>query len=388
MEAAAAKVKRHEERQARREAAERAEQLAKNNLDAAKADEENAELEVVLASELKAVAEKALADAKLAAAEAKRVWLEAMERERKANVQAEDARGDLDHAIHKRQQAEACRIISEQEERSFRTAREALDREAEQDAVDEETLRLAELAEKVRRMEELKKIEQQEKEEKERKERDAAKAEKERVEREEAERLARVREEAERMAREQRAREEREREEAERLVREQREREERERQEAETRHRLHQQAIVTERARCYKRDMQHYAQWNIMFWDTQRAYQRFIAVSEEFDTLKYHETQPLLFESIPWPVLDHPRRMTLDGIEGQAVSQFFSAIKSLMSAEAYTDVMKRARMRFHPDRWRSRGILNSVLDEGVRGRLEAAGNEVSKQINHLWDKRM
>ncbi|KAI0088651.1 hypothetical protein BDY19DRAFT_178630 [Irpex rosettiformis] len=378
MKAAAEKVKRQQDRRARREAAERAEQQAKKNLDAARADEDNAEIEVLLVSEAKATADAMLADAKLASLEAKRAWLLAMDKEAKAERVANDALEDIEHALHKRQQAEACRKIAEQEEISFRKAREDIDNEAEEDEikVDEETLRLAELAEKIKRMEELKKLEKEEKEARQRREQEAKKAEEERLEQE---RKKREKEEAERLARL--------REEAERLARERQEREAQEKRQAENTKRLYFQAAMAERARCNKRDLRYCATWDMTMWNVQRALDRFVGVSEEFDSLKFHETaQPLTFESIPWPILDHPHRMSLDLIEGIAVNKFFATMKSMQTHGEYMSMIKKARNRFHPDRWRSRGILNSVLDENLRGRLETAGNEVSKQINHLWDK--
>ncbi|KAI0088662.1 hypothetical protein BDY19DRAFT_179335 [Irpex rosettiformis] len=297
-----------------------------------------------------------------------------MDRETKATQREINAEATVDDALRRKQKAGAAIKIAQQEEKLSRMERDKLDRELAQDEADDdsETVRQAELAEKIKRMEELRKIEREEQEE--RKRREAAKAEAERLERE-----ARERAEAERLARE--------REEAERLARERQEREEQEKRRAENTKRLYYQGATVERARCYERDLQYCAGWNVTMRNVPRALARFVGVSEEFDSLKFHETaQPLTFESVPWPILDHPHRMSFDRLEGTTVDQFFASVKDIQTHAEYMSLVKKARNRFHPDRWRSRGILVSVLDEDLRGRLEVAGNEVSKQINHLWDK--
>ena len=368
MKAAEAKVKRHQEWQMKREAAARAEEAAKKNLAAANSDDDDADLTLSLASQFAKAAKGALADAKAASAEAKRLWLEAVDREAKVQQQVTDSADDVERALQRKNRTEICRKIAIQEESTFRAAREAIEKQAGSMEIDEETARLADLAEKVRRMEELRRLEQEEKAERERKKREAEQAE--------AERLAREAREAEERARL--------REEMERLAKEQREREEQARRMAD-----HNRAASIERGRCLKRDLKFCDSQKLSAWDAERALKRFIGVSEEFDTLKFHElTQPLVFESVPWPTLDHPHRMAANRVEGTSVGEFFVAIKGLLQTEAeYIALVKKARNRFHPDRWRSRGILNSVLDEGMRSQLEDVGNEVSKQINHLWDRR-
>ncbi|KAI0088648.1 hypothetical protein BDY19DRAFT_178372 [Irpex rosettiformis] len=370
MEAAEAKVKGHREWQVRRDAAVRAERIAKKNLLAAHADDGDADRAVLKASGGKASAERVLVGAKAASALAKRLWMEAVARENEAERQVTQCQDELEDAVRQKKNTEVRLCIAEQEVLTFRTARENIDKEAEAGGIDEETARLADLAEKVRKMEELRKIEQEEREEREKKKREAVKEEAERLEKEALERA-----EAERRGREQA-------EAMERLAQEQKEREEQARRAAE-----YNRTVSLERARCLKRDLKFCKNGNLNIWNTQCALQRFVSVSKEFDTLKFQApAQPLVFENIPWPILDHPHRMALDRVESQAVDKFFAAIKDVMQTEEYVALFKKARNRFHPDRWRSRGILNSVLDENLRGRLEVAGIEVSKQINHLWDK--
>lgn len=79
--------------------------------------------------------------------------------------------------------------------------------------------------------------------------------------------------------------------------------------------------------------------------------------------------------------------MTFDGIEWNAVEQFFSAVEPLMSMPGeYKLLLEKTHRRFHPDKWRARGMMNSVLDEELRKKLEGAGNIVAQAVTPLWLK--
>ncbi|KAI0698132.1 hypothetical protein BC835DRAFT_1243651, partial [Cytidiella melzeri] len=78
-------------------------------------------------------------------------------------------------------------------------------------------------------------------------------------------------------------------------------------------------------------------------------------VSAEFDSIKFQESQPLTFESVPWPVLDHPHRTSWDSIEWGAVEKFFNAIEKLLENQTeYKALLEKAHRRFHPDKWKAR----------------------------------
>ncbi|KIP04000.1 hypothetical protein PHLGIDRAFT_534821 [Phlebiopsis gigantea 11061_1 CR5-6] len=199
------------------------------------------------------------------------------------------------------------------------------------------------------------------------------KARREQREQEEAERL---RKEAEKLARE----------EHERLVREEAERkarEAREQQEAEAR-RLNAYilAAAMEAERCRKRDVKckiFAAQWTPL-----RSLQWFKDVSVEFEGTKFCDTQPLTFGSVPWPLLTPPHKATPDDIDWGAVEAFFAATKLQVTASEYKALVEKAHRRFHPDKWRARGLLNTVLDEDLRQQLENAGNIVAQAITPIW----
>ena len=40
--------------------------------------------------------------------------------------------------------------------------------------------------------------------------------------------------------------------------------------------------------------------------------------------------------------------------------------------------------RFHPDRWRARGLLKSMEDDDERGFIEVAANTVAQALTPLW----
>ncbi len=355
---AEAKVKRRQETLRRKEEAELMNAKAKKDIEAATTKRQVACEDLDLAKQVHEMADQELADMRKVCAEAKRIWLEAMDREVAAARKARDALEVSNEALTRRQDAEASIKFAQQQEIMSRIEAQTLETELNQDELDEETLRQAELADSIRRMEELRKLEQMEKEEEARKEK------------QEAEEILR-----------------REREEAERLRREQREREDKARQDAETRQRLYKQAVAKEQARCRQRDMQFCPNSFIVIWHEQRALERFKLVSDEFDSLKFQESQPLTFDCVPWPILVQPRHMTFDAIDWSAVEQFFNAMEKLLQDQAeYKVLVEKAHRRFHPDKWRARGLLSSVWDDDLRGKLEAAGNVVAQAITPLWVK--
>lgn len=350
------RAKTRQEHQARRIEAERVNAKAKRDLETAKAERQAARTEVDNTTHAEELADQELVEAKQACAEAERLWLAARERAAAATQNANTAYEARNNALLRKDQADARVKVVEKEELSSRIAKEKLAKEANEYDVYDEEAHQAELAESIRRMQELRKLEQKEKEEKVRKERQAT---------------------------EERAR--REREEADRLARQKREQEEKLRREAETRRRLYAQAVAKEQNRCRLRDLKFFPDNDM--WYTSSALGRFKFVSNEFDTLKFQESQPLTFESIPLPILAAPCDMILDEIDWSAVERFFEAMENRLQDRAEDRAfVEKAHRRFHPDKWRARGILNSVLDDDLRSQLEVAGNVVAQAITPLWLK--
>lgn len=140
-------------------------------------------------------------------------------------------------------------------------------------------------------------------------------------------------------------------------------------------------AVQREKARCRRRDCVY---WAPSYNTAQVSIDRFAAVSAEFDDIHFSTAHPLTFESVPWPIARLPLNMTLDDIEWGAVEQFFGEVQHRVGEAEYRGVVEKAHRRFHPDKWRARGLLKTVLDEELRAKLENAGNVVAQAITPLW----
>ncbi|KAK7472563.1 hypothetical protein VKT23_000678 [Stygiomarasmius scandens] len=172
---------------------------------------------------------------------------------------------------------------------------------------------------------------------------------------------ARKAEEARRAEARRKAEEAREREEAEKLAREE------------------------EAARRQKEKRQRQERWQKFgSWNNQRALERYRALSEAFDTTKFSATEPLSFEDVPWPVLMNPASLSVEDIQWASVEQFFEHAKFQIRGQEFKTLVEKSQRRFHPDRWRSRGLLKAVVDDDERESLEVAANTVAQAITPIW----
>ena len=160
-----------------------------------------------------------------------------------------------------------------------------------------------------------------------------------------------------------------EKEEAERKARILREAEEKKKREEEERLRR-EEATRRERERR-KRQQQR---WAFGPWTTQRALERYKNLSEEFDSTKFSTELPLTMEAVPWPVLTPPARFNVSDVEWEAVERFFSGVRDYMKPQEYKTFVEKSHRRFHPDRWRSRSLLKSVLDETEKDCMEVGAH--------------
>ncbi|KAF9820397.1 hypothetical protein IEO21_01406 [Rhodonia placenta] len=223
-------------------------------------------------------------------------------------------------------------------------------------AMDEDAARLAAIEESRRKLAEL---------------------EKDRPIWEEAARKRRAAEEAEEAAR--RARKEAERQAAEAEARRRREeaRAEAERKERETKERAGRDRHEKQRKldnvwRSHKR------------WTAERAYDRYRLLSDWFDDAKFTANAPLTFDLVPWPVLQHPSSITVEDIDWNTVEAFFKAMRAFVRPQEYVSFVEKSHKRFHPDRWRARGLLRSIDEEELRNCLEVAANTVAQAVTPLW----
>ncbi|KAK7062673.1 hypothetical protein VNI00_000161 [Paramarasmius palmivorus] len=144
-----------------------------------------------------------------------------------------------------------------------------------------------------------------------------------------------------------------------------------------------QRSTTKEEARCRVRD----AKLVSRVWNEGLAIDRFKAVLDEFEKAKCSESQPLTSAAIPWPVLTDPFSLAPQEIEWADVEKFLAALQRRTgNAQAFRQLLGRAQRVFHPDRWRSRGLLKTVIHEELRTSLEVTGNKVSQAINSEYTK--
>ncbi|KAG5642067.1 hypothetical protein DXG03_003644 [Asterophora parasitica] len=145
------------------------------------------------------------------------------------------------------------------------------------------------------------------------------------------------------------------------------------------------QATDAEQQRCYDRDVgiigRHAG------WGRAAARERFLLVVEEFDKRKFSEAQPITFNNIPWPVLDNPLcENTNSEIAWQKVEDFFVYIRVVQTVADYKKLVEKVHRMFHPDKWRSRRLLDTVRCPKLRRTLEASGNIVAQAMSPLWSQ--
>jgi len=165
--------------------------------------------------------------------------------------------------------------------------------------------------------------------------------------------------------------------EAKRLEKERQEREARERAERERLQR--EEAVRKEKER---KRAQNRTQWARGPWSVQRALERYRSLSDQFDNTKFNESDPLAFADIPWPVL--AISFSVEDIDWSAVENFFESVKQHMRLQDYKVFVEKSHRRFHPDRWRARGLLKSIPDDDERECIEVAANTVAQALTPLW----
>jgi hypothetical protein len=107
---------------------------------------------------------------------------------------------------------------------------------------------------------------------------------------------------------------------------------------------------------------------------------------ETFDATKFSESDPLTFADVPWPVLHCPGSFSVEDVDWASVERFFEAIQAHLRGQDYKSIVEKSHRRFHPDRWKSRGLLKSVDGEEERGFLEVAANTVAQALTPLWTR--
>ncbi|KAI0081230.1 hypothetical protein K474DRAFT_1613772 [Panus rudis PR-1116 ss-1] len=162
-------------------------------------------------------------------------------------------------------------------------------------------------------------------------------------------------------------------------------------EELERRRRLEEQRIRLERERLErereaerrKKDKEN-ERWRLGPWTTQRALERYRTLSDAFDAAKFTTETVVAFMDIPWPVLLRPTTYSAQDIDWSAVEAFFHGVRMHMHPQEYKTFVEKSHRRFHPDRWRSRRVLQSIPDDEERALIEVAANTVAQAITPLW----
>lgn len=160
-----------------------------------------------------------------------------------------------------------------------------------------------------------------------------------------------------------------------------------------------------ERKRLDRERRARYEQWNSGAWTTYRALERYRLVCQYFDETRFSETYPLTFHDIPWPTLQSPFKNSPQDMTWEAVQSFFVVAKTIIRGQAYRDFLKSSVSRFHTDRWRSRKLLESIVNVEERDCVEVgeyiayftvflhltcslniAVDTVGKSLGNLWDE--
>lgn len=154
--------------------------------------------------------------------------------------------------------------------------------------------------------------------------------------------------------------------------------------EADRKARIERDRTRWEQQQAQKRKEAQRQRWSYGPWTPQRALERYRTLCESFDSAKFSPETPATLDAIPWPVLHSPVTLSVEDIEWAAVESFFRSARTLMRTQDYKTFVNESHKRFHPDRWRARGILRTVQDEELRGCLEVAANTVAQAITPLW----
>ena len=118
-------------------------------------------------------------------------------------------------------------------------------------------------------------------------------------------------------------------------------------------------------------------------WTPRKALEQYNKLAADFDSLRVSESTPLDMSKIPWPVL-HAPGYTLAQVDWNSVEAFFSQAEMMLGGKksaAWKELLKSSARRFHPDRWRARGLIGP---HGGGQEVEERVNDVAKVLNPLY----
>lgn len=114
-------------------------------------------------------------------------------------------------------------------------------------------------------------------------------------------------------------------------------------------------------------------EWNMGYWDHQTALDRYKKQSLFFDKEKFSEDEnPLMFTDVPWPTLTHPLMTRSEDLEYDSVTRFLEVARMYLQPSEFNSLVTKSRLRFHPDRWSNRRLLNAVVDVNERNEIQTS----------------
>lgn len=116
-------------------------------------------------------------------------------------------------------------------------------------------------------------------------------------------------------------------------------------------------------------------------WNNAHAIETYQERCKTFDKASFDNVTPVTFDMVPWPVLKHPLELTKEDITASRVDEFFeTALRHrYVPYEKLKVLILKSIVRWHPDRWRSRGIFN-LVDGKEKALWEALVTEVAQSL--------
>ncbi|KAJ8074694.1 hypothetical protein PM082_022272 [Marasmius tenuissimus] len=132
------------------------------------------------------------------------------------------------------------------------------------------------------------------------------------------------------------------------------------------------QGLATE-GHCKQQRLKYLGQWQraraFETWDFDHALRIYEKFGLAFDRTRFSDDMPLVWEAIPWPVVN-PLPVPVELVSWNAIEVFFAKAQQTLDPQRFRAIVKESIHRFHLDRWRAKGLLKTVVDNNERTWLE------------------
>ncbi|KAL0578203.1 hypothetical protein V5O48_003778 [Marasmius crinis-equi] len=121
---------------------------------------------------------------------------------------------------------------------------------------------------------------------------------------------------------------------------------------------------------------------DVTSWPFSKVLKFYEKYGEVFDRTRFRLEEPLVWEAVPWPV-SHPPPVEDRFVDWGHVESFFEQARAVISPAEFQIMVDKSLLRFHLDKWRAKGSLETVVSEDERWRLEHAANTVTQILTTL-----